>query len=105
MTPVDYVITFSLVLKRSLKATWIKKYLDEGNQGKWKYLFDLELERYGGSIALTSNLNKKDTIENLKIKNCFIKETLLIWAEVNFDEHIMSKKQFLEQSLWNLQRQ
>jgi len=52
---------------------------------------DLELERHGGSIVLTSNLNEKDTIESLKInKNCFIKETLLIWAEVHFDEHIMS---------------
>ena len=89
------------VLSKSLKATWIKKYLDEENRGKWKYFFDLELERHGGSIVLTSNLNKKDTIENLKIKNCFIKETLLIWAEVNFDEHIMSEKSFLEQSLWN----
>ena len=89
------------VFSKSLKVTWIKKYLDEGNQGKWKYFFDLELERHGGSIVLTSNLNKKDTIENLKIKNCFIKETLLIWAEVNFDEHIMSEKQFLEQILWH----
>ena len=89
------------VFSRSLKCTWIKKYLDEENQGKWKYFFDLELQRHGGSIALTSNLNKKDTIENLRIKNCFIKETLLIWAEVNFDEHIMSKKQFVEQILWH----
>ena len=88
----------------SLLPLWIKKYLDEGNQGKWKYFFDLELERHGGSIALTSNLNKKDTIENLMIKNCFIKETLLIWAEVNFDEHIMSEKQFLEQRLWHNSR-
>ena len=24
---------------KSLKATWIKKYLDEENQGKWKYFF------------------------------------------------------------------
>ena len=82
-----------------LKATWIKIYLDEVNQGKWKYFFDPELERHGGSIVLISSLNKKDTIENLKIKNCFIKETLLIWAEVNFDGHIMSVKQFLEQML------
>ena len=67
-----------IIINKSLKATWI--YLDEENQGKWKYFFDLELERHGGSIVLTSNLNKKDTIENLKIKNCFIKETLLIWA-------------------------
>ena len=86
---------------KSLKATWIKKYLDEENQGKWKYFFDLELERHGGSIVLTSNLNKKDIIENLKIKNCFMKETLSIWAEVNFDDHIMSEKKFLEQILWH----
>ena len=38
-----------------LKATWIKKYLDEVNQGKWKYFFDPELERHGGSIVLTRN--------------------------------------------------
>ena len=82
---------------KSLKATWVKKYLYEENQWKWEYFFDLELERHGGSIVLTStDLNKKDIIENLKIKNCFIKETLSIWAEVNFDDHIMSDKQFLE---------
>lgn len=38
--------------------------------------FNLELERHGGSIVLTSNLNKKDTIENFKNKTCFIKETV-----------------------------
>ena len=89
------------VFSKSLKATWINKYLDEENQGKWKYFFDFELERHGGSIVLISNLNKKDTIENLKIKNGFIKETLLIWAEVNFDEHIMAEKPFFEQILWH----
>ena len=89
------------VFSKTLKCAWIKKYLDEENQGKWKYFFDLELQRHGGSIALTSNLNKKDTIENLRIKNCFIEETLLIWAEVNFDEYIMSEKRFVEQILWH----
>ena len=29
---------------KSLKTTWIKKYLDNENQGKWKLFFDLELE-------------------------------------------------------------
>ena len=32
---------------KSLKATWIKKYLDEENKGKWKIFFDLELEFFG----------------------------------------------------------
>ena len=26
----------------TLKATWITKYLDNANQGKWKLFFDLE---------------------------------------------------------------
>ena len=71
------------------------------NQGKRKYFFDLQLERHGGSVVLTRNLNRKDIIGNLKIKNCFMKETLSIWAEVNFDDHIMSEKQFLDQILWH----
>ena len=70
-------------------------------RGNGEFFFDLELQRHVGSIALTSNLNKKDTIESLNIKNCFMKETLLIWTEVRFDEHIISEKQFLEQILWH----
>ena len=34
---------------KSLKATWIKKYLDSGNRGKWKNFFNLALGKYGGS--------------------------------------------------------
>ena len=34
---------------KSLKTTWIKKYLDKSNRGKWKDFFELELEKYGGS--------------------------------------------------------
>ena len=35
---------------KSLKATWIKKYLDSGNRGKWKNFFNLALGKYGGSL-------------------------------------------------------
>ena len=35
---------------KSLKATWIKKYLDEENKGKWKIFCDLELEFFGGKL-------------------------------------------------------
>ena len=41
--PIDY-------FSKSLKATWIKKYLDEENKGKWKIYFDLELEFFGGKL-------------------------------------------------------
>ena len=32
---------------KSLKITWIKKYLDNNNKGKWKIFFDVELKKYG----------------------------------------------------------
>ena len=51
---------------KSLKATWIKKYLDQENPSKWKILFDLDLEAFGGTAALTGNLNTKDTKYILK---------------------------------------
>ena len=41
-----YIASFS----KSLKATWIKKYLHSGNRGKWKNFFNLALGKYGGSI-------------------------------------------------------
>ena len=45
---------------KSLKATWIKKYLDSKNCSKWKNTFNLELEKYGGNAVFNGNLNKQD---------------------------------------------
>ena len=44
---------------KSLKATWIQKYLDPENRSKWKLLFHSELERNGGEAILKGNLKKK----------------------------------------------
>ena len=41
-----------LSFNKSLKATWIKKYLDTDNGGSWKLFFDAELQRYGGKLAI-----------------------------------------------------
>lgn len=46
---------------KSLKATWIKKFLDAENRGKWKLFFDLELKAFGGKTVLTGNLNTNDS--------------------------------------------
>ena len=78
-----------LSFNKSLKTTWIKKYLGTENQGKWK-LFSISL----------SNLNKIDTANIFKKQDNFLKEILLIWSEINFEECITSASQFSEQSLW-----
>jgi len=41
---------------KSLKATWIKKYLDSKNHGKWKNVFNLAPEKYGGSTFFESGI-------------------------------------------------
>ena len=56
---------------KSLKTTWIKKYLDESNRGKWKDFSELELGKYGGSLLLTSNLNRHDTLKTISVKDPF----------------------------------
>ena len=70
---------------KSLKVTWIKKYLDLENKRKWKLFFDQELEKFGNSLPFTSNLNKRDI---------FIKEIVLIWSESNFEEDVTFQNQF-----------
>ena len=47
---------------KSLKTSWIQKYLDSSNNGKWKVFFDLALQNYGRENVFTGNLNIKDTI-------------------------------------------
>ena len=54
---------------RSLKATWIKKYLDKENCGSWKSFFDSELEKYGGEVTLTGNLNTKESRNIIKVSD------------------------------------
>ena len=58
---------------KSLKASWIKRYLDSENSSKWKTIFNLELGKYGGNTFFKGNLNKKD-IDNLSIDDPFVKE-------------------------------
>ena len=51
---------------KSLKTTWVKKYLDTSNHGKWKFLFDLELENYGRDLIFRGNRNVSDTKKQVR---------------------------------------
>ena len=79
---------------KSLKSTWIKKYLDTNNNGKWKLFLDDVLKNCGGENILTSNLNNRDT----KLSNAFFREILEIWGEINFENQVMSEEHFLDKN-------
>ena len=86
---------------KSLKTTWIKKYLDNNNKGKWKIFFDITLKKYGCQNFFSYNLNVRDTLSTITTSDAFLKELLEIWAEVNFEPEIASKEHFLDQQLWH----
>ena len=69
---------------KSLKSTWVKKYLDTNNNGKWKLFLDDALKNCSGENILTSNLNIRDTLEITKVSNAFFREILEIWGVINF---------------------
>ena len=45
---------------KALRSTWVKKYLDPQNHGKWKYFFDSELQRFGGPAIFRGNFKQDD---------------------------------------------
>ena len=47
------------LFNKALKLSWLKKYLDTENHGKWKLLFDLQLRPFGGEAIFRGNFSKK----------------------------------------------
>ena len=69
---------------RSLKFTWIQKYLNDESHEKWKVFADnYYLKQLGGKLIFSCNL-RKDDISHINISNEFLKELLEIWTEVHF---------------------
>ncbi len=48
---------------KGLKTTWVKKYIDVNNHGKWKLFFDLELRNYGRRAFFQRQPQKKRLVK------------------------------------------
>ena len=68
----------------ALKAKWIQKYLDCVNQGKWKLLFDIYLEKHGRE---TFSFNLRRNIISIIIQELFLNEILDTWTDLNFKDN------------------
>ena len=56
---------------KSLKSSWIKKYLDPENSSSWKSFFDLELQSHGGKTLFLGNLTRKDACCFIEVSDPF----------------------------------
>ena len=70
------------LFNKALKSSWITKYLDLENHGKWKLLSDLELQSFGGEGVFQGNLSKEDLSKHFKILDTFTSEILRIWTDI-----------------------
>ena len=70
------------LFNKALKSSWKAKYLDSENHGKWKLLFDLELQSFGGEEVFRDKLSKEDLSKYFKILDTFISEILRIWMDI-----------------------
>ena len=84
----------------ALKSTWVKKYLDPTNQGKWKLAFNSELQYFGGPAVFKGNLHKDD-LNHISTSDLFTKEIIKIWSEINYEATIQSNDHYFSMSLWH----
>ena len=57
---------FQQSIQINLGSTWVKKYLDNENYGKWKLFFDYELQEFGGVDVFKGNLYKNDLARSVQ---------------------------------------
>ena len=70
----------------ALKSKWVKKYLDDSNQTKWKLFFDFFIKQHDGKLLLTGNLKQAD-VAGLNIQDSFTKEVIEIWSILIYEEN------------------
>ena len=56
---------------KSLKSNWIKRLLDNTNNGLWKVFYNKIINKYGGKLVFESNLNTKDLKQLYPLKDSF----------------------------------
>ena len=86
---------------KALKLSWVKKYSNENNGGKWKLLFDFQLEDYGEAEFFRDNLDRKDVSKYIYVPHPFITEIFQIWTGLSFEDTVKSMEHFLPLNLWH----
>ena len=86
---------------KALKSTWVKKYLDPENHGKWKFFFDWQLQHYGGPVVFRGNLNRHDLSKFINTTDAFTTEILQLWSEISCEANVNSIDHFLSLLLWH----
>jgi len=83
-----------------LKIAWVKRYLNDHNQGKWKCFFRHHLQHFGGNLIWSCNMNVKEKKLD-SIQNTFINNIVKEWCQFTFTTDINNTNQIRMQCIWN----
>ena len=86
---------------KALKSTWVKKYLDPENHGKWKLFLDWQLQHYGSPVVFRGNLNRHDLSKFINTTDALTTEILQLWSEISYEANVNSTDHFLSLPLWH----
>ena len=81
----------------SIKASWIKRYIDDNNQAKWKIFFNKVLAKRGGNIIFDCNITEDD-LKTFCGRNPFIHDVLIAWNKL---QNINMQSDIRKNIIWN----
>ena len=81
----------------SLKASWIKRFLQSENKSLLKTLYENGFKIFGGNILFKSNFSEVDITKHFNNKP-FLRDILMPWSKLNFNSVIYNH--YIE-ILWN----
>lgn len=82
---------------KGLKIAWVKRLINNENNGKWKLFFNYHLKPYNSNLIWHCNLNPADK-KILSIKNPFIRDVVHAWCNLVFETNPNNPQ---NQILWN----
>jgi len=85
------------IFNQSLKMKWVKGYLDDDNQAKWKSFFNYYLERHSGNLVFSSNLKRQD-VPLLNLTDPFLTEIIEYWSTLNYRHENLD---FFSTQIWH----
>ena len=86
--------------QKSLKITWIKRYINSMNLSKWKLFFTKTIEPFGRDIFFFCNMSPDDRKIN-QIHNDFHRDIIKNWFEISENTNISNSQDIENQIIWN----
>ena len=70
------------MLNKSIKASWVKRLLDERNNHQYKAFYNGALNKFGGKLVFESNIDE-ELINRIANSYNFLKDILISWSELS----------------------